>query len=709
MESGDQSVADHQPVERRSVRANRACASCRVRKQRCILSSMTGQTACQRCAHHGMPCSFETEPADAHQEQPGPTKLAQMVVQLQQRVNQHEARIAELEHLDATPHKYPRLSSSSLPTTSLPITSDHESQSPVRIESHLTRVPQIFNTSIEQLELGAPIATLRALGALGDARDPANESTRMNTNRSCSDPIESGMLTETEASRAFNIYFEHCHPWAPVLSQKTRSMGISLRETSPTLFLAIVAIGARFWCEDNTSNDTMRLRSMHPHYFDVIKLLDSNMSRLLLRPCAASASLSNIQSLLLYLQWMPYDSCPLGPGHARSQTLVQTRYNEMSTWVVFGLALRYAEFCGLEQKVLGSFQDDRSLATATSEDMDAMRVWLNLVTYDCNLTLTSGMPSSLDPRPLSARAYRFCSHPAAQKPDDVRYASTVELACIIQNVRYQKDNITDRNQVLAVITEANGEFNNWQRRWFDRLGNTKLQQCQMPFTSVRWYRLALNSSLLRAVLSQTQPELLSLPSWATQPMTVSLTAASQIFLSVSKCSFESVSTLESWRPSTFPEGSLLLDPEARRSLHHAVDSTWISYTFAITFLVLCYLRGLVDDDLQLCTSSRGPSISATMWPAKPRHASLLHRLSRLALEVFGGSEQASNFRPDNDYTTVVQNATSLILEAPTDAEPTLVQPENISSLQTFFDLMEDPTWDWGMSFVGEQTEWGTQL
>jgi hypothetical protein len=86
---------------------------------------------------------------------------------------------------------------------------------------------------------------------------------------------------------------------------------------------------------------------------------------------------------------------------------------------------------------------------------------------------------------------------------------------------------------------------------------------------------------------------------------------------------------------------------------------------------------------------------------------MLHRLSRLALDIFGGSEQTSIFRPDDDYTTVVHNATSLILGATKDVDPTIAQPDNISSLQAFFDLMEDPTWDWDIPFAGEQqTEWG---
>jgi hypothetical protein len=97
-----------------------------------------------------------------------------------------------------------------------------------------------------------------------------------------------------------------------------------------------------------------------------------------------------------------------------------------------------------------------------------------------------------------------------------------------------------------------------------------------------------------------------------------------------------------------------------------------------------------------------------MTPEKPHKASMLYRLSRLAQDIFGCSEQASTFRPDNDYTTVVQSATSLILEGSTDVPPSMVQTENVSSIQAFFDLMEDPAWDWGIPFAGEQTEWGMQ-
>lgn len=52
--------------------------------------------------------------------------------------------------------------------------------------------------------------------------------------------------------------------------------------------------------------------------------------------------------------------------------------------------------------------------------------------------------------------------------------------------------------------------------------------------------------------------------------------------------------LESQDTATFPTGPLTVDIQALSRLYYAVDSTWISHTFAITFLVLCFVRGTVD-------------------------------------------------------------------------------------------------------------------
>lgn len=55
--------------------------------------------------------------------------------------------------------------------------------------------------------------------------------------------------------------------------------------------------------------------------------------------------------------------------------------------------------------------------------------------------------------------------------------------------------------------------------------------------------------------------------------------------------------LESQNTTSFPEGPFSVDVAALNRLSYAVDSTWISHTFAVTFLVLCYIRGTVDGQM----------------------------------------------------------------------------------------------------------------
>jgi len=44
----------------------------------------------------------------------------------------------------------------------------------------------------------------------------------------------------------------------------------------------------------------------------------------------------------------------------------------------------------------------------------------------------------------------------------------------------------------------------------------------------------------------------------------------------------------------YKRGHFYADASAIKRLYYAVDSTWISQTFAVTFLVLCYVRGTID-------------------------------------------------------------------------------------------------------------------
>ena len=79
-----------------------------------------------------------------------------------------------------------------------------------------------------------------------------------------------------------------------------------------------------------------------------------------------------------------------------------------------------------------------------------------------------------------------------------------------------------------------------------------------------------------------------------QSLEISLTAASQMLISLSSSGADYVWSLESQNIATFPEGPFSADNAALQRLYYAVDSTWISHTFAVTFLVLCYVKGVVS-------------------------------------------------------------------------------------------------------------------
>ncbi|KAL1901811.1 hypothetical protein Sste5346_001514 [Sporothrix stenoceras] len=717
---------DDRPTKK--PRTARACLQCRSRKQRCLPRAADNSisftfdlnTPCQRCTSNGTTCSFETDLDSRTEQQPelGPARLSQLVVDLHQRIDMHEARIEQLEGRAKTQRETPERA----PTVPSRVPSPPPPQSTPRRYVERPPAPQTdFNMDTVQLE--APIATLQSLGAISPESMSTSQSTegRRQTTTTV-DPVRLGVLTKQEARKAVNTYFSSCHPWAPFLDEQLGRDVDELRMTHPLVFLAVVCIGLQFWSSSTTTG-------LHPRYFQVSSLWDTSISRLLLTPTPSDASLDAVCSLLLYSQWMPYTQ-----DQDQDSGQPKSRYNDLSAWVVFGLAVRYASFLGLERRAL------LTNSTTSSTLLRESRTWLNLVTYDCNLTLTSGLPSSINATRVESMAREFGQHRLAQFPGDGRYAALVELACILQRAREGADGRGGAEGALSssspssitvgnidVLKRANMGFEDWQRHWLPKLRHTHMQHNQLPFTSLRWYQLALNSSALRRILSlgpsdDTTRQTAPLQVWVLGALETSLTAAAQILFSLSTGAAESVWSLSSQDPSTFPLGVFVVDPLARRSLDHAVDSIWVSHAFALIFLVLCYVRGQVDDDLQMC--SLAPVSTAHRAPTKPRTASILARLAQLAVDIF--RDGGSALRPIDKIGTLVANAASLVLAVTATATTTdradvdaingngnPSTPPAVAGdagdvhdhpLQNLFDLMgdSDMTWPATLSVFGDE-------
>lgn len=245
--------------------------------------------------------------------------------------------------------------------------------------------------------------------------------------------------------------------------------------------------------------------------------------------------------------------------------------------------------------------------------------------------------------------------------------------------------------------------------------------------SIQWYRLALNSASLGPLLSpislSSRPPLrISL----LQSLEISLTAAAQTLLSLSSDGEKNVWKLESQNQSSFPTGPYQVDIVAVRRLYYAVDPIWISHTFAVIFLVLCYIRGAVDgkclfeyirsllklqmwflcsrfsmlllnfltfntENLQIRSLSPDTTANLTLKPA--HHSSIVARLLRLALDIFDSVCPTMAFHPACDFRITVHGATNLVFN-PENASDQGNQEMDELALKSLLDLMNDAGLEW---------------
>lgn len=169
---------------------------------------------------------------------------------------------------------------------------------------------------------------------------------------------------------------------------------------------------------------------------------------------------------------------------------------------------------------------------------------------------------------------------------------------------------------------------------------------------------------------------------------------------------------------------------AVRRLYYAVDPIWISHTFAVIFLVLCYIRGVVDgkcllevywvifqlrvthlgscfalcffltllkiliynaEDLQIRSLSPDTTADLTLQPA--HHSSIVARLLRLALDVFDSVCPTMSFHPACDFRVTVQGAANLVFNPENTSDQGNQEMDELA-LKSLLDLMNDAGLEW---------------
>ncbi|THW27278.1 hypothetical protein D6D23_02953 [Aureobasidium pullulans] len=548
--------------------------------------------------------------------------------------------------------------------------------------------------NMDHVALESPFATLRSMGARVNDQTNADSSSKTRYQSSLCDPIACGILTAKEAERAVDLYFSRHHPNAPFVSEAFRKDPLSIRSTSPSVFLAICSISARSWPEEYERQPEQPCKA-HLKVVDLVSLFDKRISQLLLRPIPSDINLDSVQALLLYAQWMPFDE-KHREDRFRPTPNPTSRYNDVSAWAVLGLAARYAKLLRINQQVATTGRNNYY-----EEDLARFRTYYNLISCDFNLMLSSGLPVSIDPTSTRQGMLELAESDRAQLPGDLRIVALIELVSVTYKTLVKCGDFSGRTLDPKSLRSLNADLDQWERPWTVKLAHTFSQHNQLPFTSVRWYRLALNSASLAPLFSpekQARPQhshLLSI-----QCLEKSLTAACQIVFSYSFDAGDFVWDLESQLPSSFPGGLFKLDVEALQRMQYAVDSSWISYTFAVTFLVLCFVRQIVDENLQLlCLQPAGPQ--TYLQPPNLRSGSILDRLLRLALEVCSGIECFSSFCPGHDYRKIITRAASLL--GVKDQIGKDYTTEAGADMQSILDLIHESGFEWPEDLCGMES------
>ncbi|KAK1463839.1 hypothetical protein CMEL01_12600 [Colletotrichum melonis] len=635
-------------------RASKACVQCRGRKQKCSGpggGSSAGLSAsapedqarrpCRRCAQSAVQCSFTTATNDqGFDDADAASRNARKLDRMQKQINEQNDRINQLETtvrnlstattIVAQGGKTPGSCTSGtditnphLPQTMIGTRRSYDEVNELAIHSNSKRArirkDGVFASGAAMFQDAGPGRRSDAQGVvdfgtpMSMLRHLRQDISDMRMENEALDPIMCGVMTVEQAQESFDTFFKQCHRWAPVLCPQTQTSAAGIRRACPTLFISVCCIGYRF---ASTSAP-----EAHRRYMALVSLLDHSLSRLLLRPNLADVNLDHIRAILLYIQWMPIDSI--------SNSTRSTRYNAISAWSMLGLAIRYALFLGLHQNAVLPFNSNDG-STPQLEDVGRLRVWINLLTCDAALTLSSGLPATLNPDPVVAVADCFRSHHSASHPDDTRSSATCELVSILKRAVRRSGSPNARSLDAACLQQVNLELDTFEADWNPIIGD-EIQHYQMPFTTLRSYRLSINSACLTPLLRASGgPGRISI--YMLQALEVSLhTAALTIF------ALSEQSTHQPWANyktvEALPTGSYIPDMNAINRIKYSVDSTWISYSFATMFLVLCYKNGIVDEDLKILALCYNNAETVT-FPQRQTTSSLLFRLTSLAKQIF---------------------------------------------------------------------------
>ncbi|KAK7469970.1 hypothetical protein VKT23_001407 [Stygiomarasmius scandens] len=496
------------------------------------------------------------------------------------------------------------------------------------------------------------------------------------------DPITLGILTYDEAKACFDIFFQNCHQLAPLLCLHTQRNPSRVRNSSTLLFFTICTIGARFWNAHNfppslstpfaCQQDPRSITWLHPRYTDLVTILDQNLTRLV-QPSPADVTLETVQALLLYVQWMPLDVLESSSSPGSDLYKSRSHYTNSNLWSVLGLAIRQAIFIGLDKSV-DAFNP---LSEAKDEDIKRLRVWINLLYMDQHLALTTKLPMTLDPVPTARIARAFASHSNAQSTD-LQLAGLCELVAIGHRAAGSCRNAPYTVLDDVSLQKVNAELNEWQSIWSFTFCNSGFEHysVQIPFTTLRWYRLALNFVALGPIITSNHGQFYNHPS---SDLRTGIEAAISMLYCFSANSDHPLSLLNTLQLTGLQPLSPLIANTIISTSRYNPDTSWITYAYAVVILALSYDRNIIDDEFNI--APRSPLLhSCISRGLGPRKQSPLYQLLQLVVDVFDRTV------PVAQYRDVVQNTFRVLTQRSEESVSNLTENGSTSKATTTGDI-----------------------
>lgn len=151
-----------------------------------------------------------------------------------------------------------------------------------------------------------------------------------------------------------------------ILNVSARAASCSSSPSSPSVLVSGVLHQSKYRIGINDLCLQFRTSCwLHPRYPEIVRLLDAEIMRVILRPRQEDHKLETVQALILCAHWMPLDI-------SADRERYRSRFSEAGAWHCLGLAIRWAISLELERTCCASFQRPESVTRADAQRFRTM-------------------------------------------------------------------------------------------------------------------------------------------------------------------------------------------------------------------------------------------------------------------------------------------------------------------------------------------------